>query len=89
MGRERLFFDQNGYFRVFLALKVHKGSGPDSERMKDEISDIGTCKFEFIKTTITTYIMVFWTNIRKSPKRGVFSPKRAPGAHPRVIPEYR
>ena len=44
------------------------------KKVNDGVSCNGKCKFEFntIKTTIVTYIMTFWTNIRKSPKKGYF-----------------
>ena len=51
------------------------------KKMNDKVLGIETCKFEFgtIKTTITTYIMAFWTNIRKSPKREVLALKEPSG----------
>ena len=93
MGQKRSFFSQNRHYGVFLALKVARGRETHHpKRVNNKVSGIGTCKFEF--NTIKHHYNDIHNDIldkhqKKSPERGVFSPKRAPRAHPRVILEYR
>ena len=92
MHQKKVFLVKNGHFGVFLALKVPRGRETHpKKRVNDKVSGIWTCKFEF--STIKSHYNDIQNGIldkhQKSPKRGVFCPKRAPRAHPRVIPDYR
>ena len=77
-----------GKFGGFLALfEAHRDALSDPKKVNDEVSCDGICKFEIgtIKTTIKTCIMKFWTNIKKSPQRGVLALK-VPKGHEPVFP---
>ena len=73
--------------RTGLIPQVTSDESDDQKWVNDEVSGNGTRKIEF--STIKNHYKDIHNGIldkhyKKAPKRGVFSPKRAPRAHPGV-----
>ena len=82
MGQKRSFYQNWGHFGGIFSNKSPHGTRTRFQKLVNgEVSGIGTCKFESstIKTPMKTYIMVFSTNIRKKPLKGVFLALKVPG----------
>ena len=85
MHQKKVFLvKKNGHFGGIFSPKSPQGTRNTSQkRVNDKVLGIGICKFEVatIKTTIMTYIIVFWTNIRKTPRKGCFLALKEPPGH--------
>ena len=91
MHQKGLFGKKKCILGIFSPKSSQWTRNTTQKRVNDKVSGIGTCKFEFssLKNHYNDIHNCISTNIRKKPQKGVFSPKRAPRAHPRVIPECR